>query len=244
MERNIQTRGIVTSVRDFGEMHRSITILTPLDGLLNVIIYGGRKGKNASLAPLFSMGTYQIYHDTVKDQYSLKEEQSEFTATKINLDLTSVYTASYLCEVVNCIKTDETSEVYALLKQALEELEQNTEKHRKILIDFTWKLLQISGLGSDLLTCPSCDSEYQDTEVLHFSTSLITPVCQKCADNHQIELTPGARKYLRYTQQMTFEEALKIELFDTAQSRISIFLLKWITVFCGRTLYTVQSGLL
>lgn len=244
MERNISVQALVTSSRNFGEMHRSVNLLSPQLGNVNVIIFGGRKGKNASLAPLFSYGTFLLYHDTVKDEYSLKEESLDFVAERINSDLNAIYTASYFCEAVNCIKSDDCENIYELLKQAVTKLEENPEKHRKILIDFTWKLLLLSGVGSDLSCCPSCEKPYKDEETVHFSTSLITPVCESCADNHEILLPPGARRYLKYTEDMSFSEALNVQLYETAESRISIFLLKWLTVFCGRSLYTIQSGLL
>lgn len=244
MDRNLKVKGIVTGTRNFGEIHRSITLLTQESGILNVIIFGGRKGKNSSLAPLFSFGEFMLYHDTVRDEYSLKEEVLNFTAERINTDLKAVYTASYFCEAVNYLKTDEFSESYKLLSQALLILEKSPENSRKILIDFTWKLLILSGVGSDLLNCPCCDKQYEENEELHFSTSLLTPACKDCSDNHEIILTPGARRYLHYTQNMSFSQALQVELYETAQSRISIFLLKWINAFCGRTLFTIQSGLL
>ena len=55
MDRNIRTRAIVLSVRKYGELHKALTVLSPDLGLLDVVIFGGRKGKKTALAPLFSI---------------------------------------------------------------------------------------------------------------------------------------------------------------------------------------------
>lgn len=244
MERDKQIQGVVIGTRHFGELHKSVSILSPELGLISAVVYGGRKGKKTSLAPLFSFGTFQIYHNPVKNEYSVTEAEYSFTATKIMQDLVANCTASYFCEVASRIKSDSCDQVYSLLTRALSALEDKPENSRKILIDFTWKLLQISGVGSDFLTCPSCDRKYKDDEVLGFSSSMVTPVCKECSDSETITLLPGSRRYLMYTYPMTFTQALEVELYETAQIRLKTFLLSWITVFCQWPLKTVQSGLL
>lgn len=244
MERDIQIQAIVTSVRNFGEMHKSVTLFTSQLGLINAIIFGGRKGKKTALAPLFSYGTFQLYYNPVKDEYSLVEEDCEFTAFNITKDIEATYTASYICEVINSITTDENEQTYLLAKQALNALDNKIENHRKVLIDFTWQILKINGVGTDLTTCPSCDRKLDQNEDLLFSTSMMTPVCKNCSDTDTILLSPGARKYLTYTFNMSFEQAYQVQLLEGATQRLTAFLTKWITAFCQKPLKTVKSGLL
>ena len=244
MERDIQIQAVVTASSAFGEMHRSVTLFSKQLGLIKAVVYGGRKGKKVSLAPLFSYGSFQLYHNPVKDEYSLIEEQSCFTAENIKSDLKATYTASYFCEVVNTINTDEPERTYELLKDALTTLDENIELQRKTIIDFTWQFLRISGLGADLRFCPGCDRKLDDNQILFFSSSMITPVCEDCSDTDSISLTPGARRYLIYTSTMSFEQAFKVELLEGATAKLSTFLLKWISVFSQYPLKTLKSNIL
>ena len=104
MDRNIQTRAIVLSVRKYGELHKAVTILSPDLGLVDAIIFGGRKGKKTALAPLFSISTLQLYHNPLKKEYSVTEGESSFIPQAITEDLACTYTASFFCEIISKTK--------------------------------------------------------------------------------------------------------------------------------------------
>ena len=87
MDRNIRTRAIVLSVRKYGELHKALTLLCPDLGLVDAIIFGGRKGKKTALAPLFSINDIQIYHNPVKKEYLITEGVSTFSPQALNEDL-------------------------------------------------------------------------------------------------------------------------------------------------------------
>ena len=244
MERDIRLEAVVTNSRPMGEMHRSVTLFSGTMGLVNAVVFGGRKGKKAALAPLFSYGTFQLYYNPVNDSYSITEEESEFTPTGIMQSLEATYTASYFCEICSRVGADEHLAVYSLLRSSLAILDSNPEQHRKILIDFTWKLIQISGLATDLKKCPSCEKTYADNETLFFSTQMNTPVCRTCADTDRLFLMPGSRKYLQYTLPLSIEGAFEVELYESNQIRLRDFLLGWISLFAQGPLKTVRSGLL
>ncbi|MCQ2398450.1 MAG: DNA repair protein RecO [Sphaerochaetaceae bacterium] len=244
MERDIRTDAVVTGTRHYGELHKAVTLLSPQLGSVNAVIFGGRKGKKSSLAPLFSFGTFQLYFNPVRQEYSLTEQECCFIPQTIMQDLNLTYTASYMSEAVTKISTDCPGAVYTLLCNALECLETLPEMRKKLIIDFTWKLLQISGIASDMLHCPSCDRRYADDEILGFSVSMTTPVCKECADSEFPVLPPGARRYLMYTLSKSFDDAFNVILSDTAVSRLSSFMLKWVDIFCQNSLKTLSSGLL
>lgn len=244
MERNLKVRAVVTSVKALGDIHKSVSLFSPELGLIYATVYGGRKGKKSSLAQLFSAGDFQVYHNPVKNEYSITEEDNLFLPQNISSDIVATYTASYFCETVTRIKTDSPAEVYNLLISALVALEDKPDTHRKILIDYTWKLLNISGTAADLTECPSCSRVLSDDEVLYFSTSLMTPVCKNCHDTDSIVLLPGSRRYLIYTRNMSFEDALSVQLYETAQERLVQTLLKYVNAFCRYPLKTISSGML
>ena len=244
MERDIRLEAVVTNSRPVGEMHRSVTLFSRTMGLVNAVVFGGRKGRKAALAPLFSYGTFQLYYNPVNDGYSVTEEASEFTPLGIMQSLEATYTASYFCEICSRVGADEHEAVYNLLRRSLAILDANPGSHRKILIDFTWKLIQISGLATDLKSCPSCEKRYEEKETLFFSTLMNTPVCRSCADTDRLFLMPGSRRYLQFTLDMSLEQAFEVQLYENNQIRLRDFLLGWITAFAQGPLRTVQSGLL
>lgn len=244
MERDVRLEAVVTNSRPVGEMHRSVTLFSRTMGLVNAVVFGGRKGKKAALAPLFSYGTFQLYYNPVNDSYSITEEESAFTPLGIMQSLEATYTASYFCEVCSRLGADEHEAVFSLLSRSLAILDSNPSRHRKILIDFTWKLIQISGLATDLSSCPACEKRYEENETLFFSTQMNTPVCRNCADTDRLFLMSGSRRYLKYTLPMSLEQAFEVQLYESNQIRLRDFLLGWITAFAQGPLKTVQSGLL
>lgn len=243
MIRDIQVKAAVIGTKRFGELNKSVTLLSPELGIINAVIYGGRKGKNSSLAPLFSFGTFQLYHDPVKDQYSIKEQNLDFIPLNITSDIGATYTASFMCEVMNAIKSDDSSDNYNLLTESLIILESDINKRRKITVDFSIRLLSLNGLSSDFENCPICDKPYGENEKIGFSNEITAPCCMECS-NTDIQLLPGCRRYIKYTMNMSLQDAYKVELYQTAQERLIKFLISWITIFCSRPLKTVQSGLL
>ncbi len=241
MERNIQTQAIVVKTAKVGEMHKLLTLLCPDLGLISVMVYGGRKGKKTALAPLFSMGTFQLYHNPVRNEYSLEEALSSFLPEAIMQNLESTYTAALLCEIVTKAPTDEPQPVFETLKSALLQLEQASQRPKSITISFIWKLLQIWGLAPDFEVCPICERAYEEQEILIFSNSLGSPCCKNCGDSDYLTLPPGARRYLKYTLPMDFPQAAAVQLNPASEERIFSYLTKWLKIHLNAPLKTLEN---
>lgn len=253
MERNIKIQAIVVRTSKYGELHKIVTLLSPQLGLVSAIIYGGRKGKKTAIAPLFSIGEFQLYNNPVKKEYSIEESVLSFIPTAINEDLESTYTASFMCELVTKTPSDDSKEIFDLLQNALQVLEINTkniienstenndENSKCIAIAFMWKLIQIWGLAPNLDYCPSCDRKYEEDEILSFSFSFLVPVCKNCGDNTSFILPPGARRYLRYTLVMSFDDACKVKLNAATQVRIFSYMTQWIKMHINAPLKTLEN---
>ncbi len=241
MERSVQTQAIVVKTAKVGEMHKLLTLLSPDLGLVSVMIYGGRKGKKTALAPLFSVGTFQLYHNPVRNEYSLEEAVSSFIPEAIMQDLQCTYAASLLCEIVTKTSTDDPKPIFETLKSALFALEKEPQDAQRIIISFIWKFLQISGLAPDLEYCPVCERRFEENETLLFAMELTSPACKNCANSDYLVLPPGARRYLRYTMSMDFASAVAIQLNPPAQARILSYMLKWIKLHVSTPLKTLEN---
>lgn len=244
MERNIKIPGVVIGSSPFGETHRSVRLLTPELGIINAIVYGGRKGKKTALAPLFSYGTFCLYQNPVNNEYSLTDEDLAFSPVSVNNDIHTNCAASYFCETALKLDSQDYSQLYPLLCSSLTVLDSRPDLCDKIIIAYTWKLLIISGVEPCLTNCPSCDREYKEDEILGFSSSMNTPVCRHCADLEFPALLPGCRRFLRYTSNKDLLDILEVEVFEDAQKRIKNYLLAYMRLFCTRSLKTLESGLL
>lgn len=244
MDRSVKTQAIVIRTARYGELHKIVTLLSPDLGIVSAVVYGGRKGKRTALAPLFSVGTFQLYNNPVKKEYSIEEGVLSFVPTSIADDLESTYTASLMCELVMKTPSDDPQPVFGLLKAALHHLESSSleEPHSKrALIAFVWKLLQISGLAPDLEYCPSCDRRYEEDETLSFSSSILAPACRDCGDSEELVLPPGARRYLRYTQGMEYEDAVGVKLNPAAEARVLNYMTKWIRLHVNAPIKTLEN---
>ena len=241
MERNIRTKAIVLSVRRFGDMHKAVSLLSPDLGLIDAIIYGGRKGKKTALAPLFSINEMQIYHNPVKNEHSVVESVSSFVPMSITGNLECTYSAAFFCELISRSPSDEPSQTFELLSDALTALEKHPENRKRITAAFVWKLMQISGTACDLEYCPVCDRKYAEDEVLYFSNPMGVPCCKSCSDSEYLVLLPGSRRYLRYTMPLSYNEAADVDINPTAEDRIHSYMLKWAPIFAQSPLKTLRQ---
>ncbi len=241
MERNIKTQAVVLSVRRYGDLHKAVTLLSPDLGLVDAIIYGGRKGKKTALAPLFSINDMQLYHNPVKREYSVVEALSSFVSSSISEDLGLTYTASFFCEIISKSPSDEPRWTFDLLCDALRALESHPENRKRITASFIWKLMQISGTACDLEFCPVCDRKYDEDEALLFSNPMGVPCCKGCSDSDLLVLLPGSRRYLRHTMGMDFNQAISVILNPAAEDRIYSYMLKWAAVFAQSPLRTLKE---
>ena len=242
MERNIQTQAIVLAVRKYGELHKSVTLLCPELGLVDAIIYGGRKGKKTALAPLFSISDMQLYYNPVKKEYSIVEAVSSFIPSSISEDLGSTYAAAFFCEIITKAPSDDSNQTFLLLRDALVTLDNAPTLRKRIIISFIWQLMHIAGTAPNLGFCPSCDKVYGQDEVLYFSSSLSSPCCKSCSDNQNLILPPGARRYLSFTSEKNFLDSVEVELNPAAEERIISYMLKWASIFAQTNLKTLLQA--
>ena len=241
MNRNISTKAVVLSVRRFGELHKAVTLLSPDIGLIDAFVYGGRKGKKTALAPLFSISDMQLYHNPIRNEYSVVEAVNYFIPVAIMEDLLSTYAASFFCEIIAKSPSDQPDQTFSLICDALQELESAPAAAKRITASFIWKLIQISGSACSLDTCPVCDSQYDENEVLYFTTTINTPCCKNCMNTDRLTLLPGSRRYLRYTMPMSFKDASKVLLNPPAEERIYRYMLKWAQLFAQSPLRTLRE---
>ena len=242
MNRNLTTSAIVLLGRRWGDLHRSITLYSKDLGLIHALAYGARKGKLAGKIEQFLSGVFYLYHNPVKNDYSIIDVEIQTTGERIRNDLTRTYAASFMAELVMRMEGGDRQSVHALLQQAYALLDAN-ESIDRIIIQFIWRFIAISGLQGDLASCPICEKHYSEEEILFFNTVIHAPCCGDCSDvdndSFQLALGPGARKYLMFTSDMDFYGAVAITLNEPTARRIKRYMLRYASIVAGGDLKTL-----
>jgi len=245
MERNVSSLAIVLHSQRYGQLNRRLKLLSVDYGIIDVISYGARKSLKSVKAEVFTDAQFFLYYNPVKKDYTLKDAEVVATHDDIRDDLVRTYCALLFCELVLKTNGGESAGEYQLLSTALDLLSEAPLYSDRILIQFIHRLTDLLGLRTDLSSCPICEREYGQQEVLSFSSALSCPCCSECASlESNMLLPPGARRYLVATSPMGYEKSVQVQLSPTATSRIKNYLLRYAQIITGGTLKTLSAGIL
>lgn len=231
MRRNITTEAIVLQSRRYLDLHRTLSLFSADFGTIYVVAFGARKGKFAGKIEQFSSGLFHLYHNPVRNQYSLVDVEGDNDGTNIRDNLNATYHAAFMAEVTLKIARGESQAHFLLLKEAYAALQarRNTDL---VLIQYLWRFIAVAGLAPDLHYCPICEKSYQSDEVLYFNNALLSPCCQQCQDgdlsNKQLLLGPGGRRYLQFTSELLFAHAIEVELSEVATKRMKRYFVRYV----------------
>lgn len=248
MERNLTTEAIVLTSRRWGELHRLVTLLSPTLGVFDAVAYGARKGKLAGGIEPFAIGTYFLYHDRVRKEYSIKDIELENQDPSIKENLTRLYAGHAMAEMAMRMHGGDHEELYGVLTSHIKLLGSESTEPRRLCIQFIWRLIDIMGLAPDLEACPLCGRQYNDREILSFHTGLHSPCCSSCADidreGFELALGPGARRYLSLTRPLDPGIAVSVELSEAATQRLFSYMVRYVTNILGSPLRSLIGGVL
>lgn len=249
MERNLTTSAVVLRSRRWGDLHRMVTLASAELGIIDALAYGARKGKLAGRIDLFLVGVFFLYHNPVRGDYTIVDVEPAVGSEHIRADLRRMYMASFMAELVIKMHGGDCQALFDLISQSFALLDDQAPcTPDTVLIQFIWRLIEVSGLGPDLVACPICERPYGAEEALSFNTAMHAPCCTGCADvdvsNGEMALGPGARRYLLYTVDLPLEDAVGVQLSETATERIRLYMLRYATVIAGGVLKSLGGSLL
>ncbi|MBN2735596.1 MAG: DNA repair protein RecO [Spirochaetales bacterium] len=211
---------IVLKSQAFGEIHRSLTLYSAEEGIIYATAHGTQKIKSKLRPFTEAFGRYKayLYLNPVKNQYKLNDGEGLKAFHSGHESIEKFYTASLFCEMI--LKSfgggTEHSQLYELIDQSLEILENMTENKRiYLLLQYLYRFLKINGFSLDLANCDSCSRKIAPEETLfyhHSQDGLFCSQCQSRFPADQLPLPPGARKYLDTTPALSLISALEISL--------------------------------
>ncbi len=243
MERNESAPAIVINSERWKERDRMITLLSPLWGVVRVVVYGAQKSIKAIKAPLYTEGTFVVYHNRERNTRSLVDLTPISIHENVLSSFSSSAAASLFSELIMLQRGEDALLHYDLLTTALDSMDE--ENYRRIIIQYLLRYLDGIGQGSDYTYCPSCMKEYDKSEILGFSSFLNVPVCSSCDTMGQsLILPPSARSYLRDSLLVSFERAMTFFISTNMEERLLRYLLRITTLALGTELKCVKSGVL
>lgn len=255
-----------------GEIHRSVTLLSPGIGLVQAAAFGARKGKSrlSGWVEPFVSGNFYLYHNPVNNSYKITDIDSAIFREYLREDMYAQYLAAFWAEII--IQTysggGEYRGLYALLEEALEVLgtimdpgavlhhgeqtmagqrlsaSRNQEIPPYLLIQTIWRFLDVIGYLPDLNICSSCGRSFDYPGSLFLETDSLNFTCAGCCSRQVMELSQGARKYLKHTLSVLLKGAMSVKLVPSSLASLrslSIFLIAQVV---DKPLKTLQGGIL
>ncbi len=217
-------------------------------GVFDAIVYGAQKGKLSSVCESFTHGHAYLYYQSVRKEYSVTDMAIDHSFDLLRNDLTRLYRAHAMAEIVLRMHGGDFQMLYDLLEASLAFLDEEKFDSLLVLLQFMWRSISIMGLEPDLHSCPICQKQFKENEVLSFHDSMHTVCCNSCAPQlpefSNLYLRPGMRRYFIYTTELTPIDAIQVELSDNAKRRILYYLIDYMNNILGYSLKSLQNSFL
>jgi DNA repair protein RecO (recombination protein O) len=185
MGRHVTTEAIVLKVSRFGEIHKSVTMLTPSGGVLHAIAHGALKMKSrlrSSTEP-FMLISADLYHDPVRDSYKITDAETRVFPFGITQSPDRFFAASLFVEIVlrSFGGGESGEEMFRLLADALAALDTASVADEPfIVVQFVFRTLDLNGFLPRLNSCGRCGKIVDETAAVVFHRPSREIVCSAC----------------------------------------------------------------
>ncbi|HEU5379508.1 MAG TPA: DNA repair protein RecO [Ktedonobacteraceae bacterium] len=238
-QHSYSTEAMILKRSDLGEADRIVTLFTPHKGKFHAIAKGSRRpvSKLAGHLELLNRSQLQIAVGRNLDIVTQAEVRENFL--RLRSELWHMTCGFYLAELVDRFVEERVphSDIYTLLLQTLRYLDadaaaltqqqsqhsastpQTNGKTPLLLRYFELHLLSAVGYAPSLHNCASCASELLAQEN-GFKASLGGVLCSQCSHLWERRLSLNAFKILRYMQEKTWSEAVRVRLNAPLQTEL------------------------
>ncbi|QQO09052.1 DNA repair protein RecO [Breznakiella homolactica] len=206
MSRSVTYEALVLRVRPSGESNREAFFLTPEEGIVRAILYGGPKSKLRSHVAPFHRGTLWIYRDPAKDSRKVSDFDVRSWRPGIREQYERTIAAGALAETILAGHGGggNWDEALTLADATLDALDTADERGAAILlVQFLWNWANVLGVQPHTDTCASCACECPADELLWYSKQEGAFVCRRCTDHMDpansgayLPVNPGVRRWL------------------------------------------------
>jgi DNA repair protein RecO (recombination protein O) len=217
MQRSSSSLAIVLRKSRVGEIHKSLTLLTPSLGLIQAMAHGALKiaSRLRPASEPFHVLKVYLYHEPVNNQYKITDVESIEPMAALRRSVVKFFTASLWAEV--CLRSygvgEQSDALFLLLREALQQLNRALAGRELTLsLQFLLRFLALSGHGVDPVSCGVCGLAFEPQAPLFLSREEGLLTCSACADPAALCLPPGAGRYLARTRDLPLAQAASVGL--------------------------------
>jgi DNA repair protein RecO (recombination protein O) len=244
VKRQRRFSAIILATSRFGEIHRSVQLLTEEDEIVRAIAHGASsaKGKLRGKAEQLTLGVCHLYTEPVKGYSKVTDFDPVEFYPGVKGNLEAFYTASSWAEAVlkSLAGGGQTTEAFELLKESLGGLEAALPAVRLFSIRFLWRYLAILGVQPDLGECGSCGRLLGEGDPRFVRPRAGDIVCDSCATEYDLALP--APEALSRIAAAEVDELNGIRLSGEAARRLSGVLYTLLEATLGVALESRRSG--
>lgn len=230
MFRHSVTQAIVLQSRQFGEIHKSVTLFTPGEGLVTAVAHGAKKmgSRLRSTTEVFCLSRVFLYMDPVRRTYKITDMEGLRLFHGIRASLARYYAASLWAEVVlkSFAGGDSAGPLFGLLRESLSLCEEASPQTARCLsLQFLWRFLALTGHAPDFDRCGECGRAIGPDEPLALSSGEGAALCASCAGPTAAEVPRAGRRYLAHTAGLALADAQRVRLDAATEAAVRALLL-------------------
>ena len=257
MNRSSSTNAIILSLRPLGENNSSVTLLTPEDGIVYAVLYGGPKSRLRSLVAQWNSGKVWLYENPEKNQIKISDFEVVNYHPSFSQNLFKSYAASLAAEIA--IKTrcaGSASQCHRLVSGFLDGMELCDEEQSRLgLLRFLWRYLELLGIQPNSHACCNCGKTFLDTRfapnaVSYYNgmeNSFICPDCVESGGSSQsgnmINVHFSAVQYLSALTVLSPSEARKLSIDQEVYGQIRQLVFFLIENSIDQKLNSIETGM-
>ena len=254
MNRSTSTSAIVLSLRPLGENNSSVTLLTPEEGIVYAVLYGGPKSRLRSLVSQWNSGKIWLYENPEKNQIKISDFEVSNYHASFSQNLFKSYAASLAAELV--IKTrcgGSASQCHRLLSGFMDGMELCDEEQSRLgLIRFLWRYLELLGIQPSSHACGCCGKTFLDTPfapkaISYYNSMENSFICPDCGINasgeNMLSISNDAVKYLSALTVLTPSDARKLTIDEEIYGQVRQLVFFLIENSIDQKLNSIETGM-
>ncbi len=254
MNRSYSTSAIILSLRPLGENNSSVTLLTPNEGIVYAVLYGGPKSRLRSLVAQWNSGNVWLYENPEKKQIKINDFEVTNYHSSFSQNLFKSYAASLAAEIT--IKTSSagsSEQCFRLVSGFLDGMELcNEEQSRLGLLRFLWRYLELLGIQPSSHACCSCGKIFLDTQfapkaISYYNIMENSFICPDCAQHATGENMVGvsfeALQYLSALSLLSPSEARKLTIDEDIYGQVRQLVFFLIENSIDQKLNSIETGM-
>ena len=254
MNRSSSTSAIILSLKPLGENNSSVTLLTPDNGIVYAVLYGGPKSRMRSLVSQWNSGKVWLYENPEKNQIKISDFEVSNYHTSFSQNLFKSYAASLAAELA--IKTrcaGSAQQCHRLVSGFPDGMELCDEEQSRLgLLRFLWRYLELLGIQPQSHACSNCGKTFLDTRfapeaVSYYNSMENSFICPDCADHLQgenmLSVKNTAVQYLSALTVLTPSEARKLTIDEEIYGQIRQLVFFLIENSIDQKLNSIETGM-